>query len=173
MNKQLKIILLTLASLVCLSACGACKDDKENSSTSNPVETYVTIDQDALTLTLGDSQLLTAVYSAEEWAEFVWESSNPSVASVNEFGMVTTNGVGTTNISAKYGEKTDSCTVTVSLGTYAPTLSSNIGDEKTLQLTTGDEIDFGYKIAFRGQEYLDGTFNYEVADETIGKVENG
>lgn len=47
--------------------------------------------------------------------EIVWSSSNPSVVSVNDFGKITAESVGTATISAKAAGIAAECQVTVVL----------------------------------------------------------
>ena len=79
-----------------------------------PVEA-ITLDKDSLTLTAGTSETLTASVSPEDATDktVTWTSDNDAVATVAD-GVVTAVAAGTATITAKAGEKTATCVVTVS-----------------------------------------------------------
>lgn len=84
----------------------------------------VTLDQDSISLDVGDSHTLTAAVSPTYATNknVTWSTSNSSVATVEE-GVVTAVGTGTATITVttEEGEFTDTCTVTVSQPTVAVT----------------------------------------------------
>jgi hypothetical protein len=89
-----------------------------------PAVLGVTIDVDQLTLTAGDSHTLTATVEAVGGASTAveWRSSGPSVASVDDVGVVTAHSPGAAQIAATSthdGTKSDTVTVTVIAATYA------------------------------------------------------
>ena len=79
----------------------------------------VTLDQNSLTLTVGDTVFLTASVQPDdaENKKVVWSSDNPAVASVDERGIVTTlsEGAATITVTTDDGGLTASCAVTVLL----------------------------------------------------------
>ena len=81
-----------------------------------PVES-VTINKPSLTLEKGRSEILYATVSPEDATDktVFWSSSNPSVVSVNDYGKITAESVGTATISAKAAGITAECQVTVIL----------------------------------------------------------
>ena len=109
----------------------------------------VVLDKDKLTLTSGDySATLNATVYGDDGseitdAEVTWSSSNKGVATVDTKGTVSAVADGNTTITAKYGSKTASCAVTVSLSNAATPVSDkannsklSIGDLITLSSTT-------------------------------------
>ncbi len=109
----------------------------------------VVLDKDKLTLTSGDySATLNATVYGDDGseitdAEVTWSSSNKGVATVDTKGTVSAVADGNTTITAKYGSKTASCAVTVSLSNAATPISDkannsklSIGDLITLSSTT-------------------------------------
>ncbi|MCL2596450.1 MAG: Ig-like domain-containing protein [Paludibacter sp.] len=76
----------------------------------------VTLSQTTLSLVVGQSQTLTATVLPTNATDksVAWTSSNASVASVAN-GFVTAKSVGSTTITAKAGNKTATCMVTVSV----------------------------------------------------------
>ncbi len=77
--------------------------------------TNITLDKTEITLTEGETQQLTATVSPSNATNktVTWTSSDENVATVNEEGLVTAVKAGTATITAKAGEKTATCTVTV------------------------------------------------------------
>ncbi|MCD7953859.1 MAG: Ig-like domain-containing protein [Synergistaceae bacterium] len=75
----------------------------------------VSIDVTELTLDVGANKKLTATVKPDNATdkEVAWTSANPAVAAVDESGKVTALSVGTTVVTAKAGEKSAACTVTV------------------------------------------------------------
>ena len=81
-----------------------------------PVES-VTINKPSLTLEKGRSEILYATVGPEDATDktVFWSSSNPSVVSVNDYGKITAESVGTAIISAKAAGIAAECQVTVVL----------------------------------------------------------
>ncbi|WP_084002337.1 Ig-like domain-containing protein [Cloacibacillus porcorum] len=77
--------------------------------------TEVSLDLTELTLNIGESKTLTATVKPDDatYKAVAWISSNPAVAAVDDTGKVTALSAGTTVITAKAGEKSATCTVTV------------------------------------------------------------
>lgn len=77
--------------------------------------TGITLNKTSLTLEVGKTELLTATVTPGNAADktVTWSSSNPSVAAVSAQGSVTAVAEGTTSISAKAGDVTAVCVVTV------------------------------------------------------------
>ena len=112
--KKRKSIITGISLLLASSVLIGC-------SNNNPPEAPLVfekldIQKDKVTLTTGDEQDLSLIVKAnkEEYEEkVVWTSSDPSVATVDENGKVKAIKVGTAVITAKIGELTDICNVTV------------------------------------------------------------
>ena len=102
--------------------------------------TDVSLNEDALNLFVGDSQTLTATVEPDDATDktVTWESSNTDVATVSD-GKVTAVSPGTAIITVKTadGNKTATCTVTVTAKTYNLSV-----DKSTLNfgsITEGEE----------------------------------
>lgn len=76
-------------------------------------EIVINIDKETLSLKAGKSGQITATTDPED-APVTWESSDETVATVDQTGKVTAVKVGTANITAKAGKMTATCVVTVS-----------------------------------------------------------
>lgn len=102
----------------------------------------VTLDQNALTLTLGEGyDLIATVLPDNAFNKNVkWSSSNPNAVHINEAGQIKTNSVGTSTITAttEDGAKTASCTVTVKAipATGNGTFSNNSGQSIAIKRAT-------------------------------------
>ncbi|MBR3744717.1 MAG: Ig-like domain-containing protein [Bacteroidales bacterium] len=81
-----------------------------------PVES-VTLNKPSLTLKQGQSEILYATVGPEDATDktVFWSSSNPAAVSVNDYGKVTAESVGTATITAKAAGITAECQVTVIL----------------------------------------------------------
>ena len=118
-------ILLGLS--MCLTSCEGTLDDvfgewsrpTPGSSTGGAVAvTSIDLDADEMKLTVGDKGQLTAKVDPAGTA-VTWSSDKEEIATVDANGMVTAVAVGTAIITAKAGDKTATCEVTV-----LPTLST-------------------------------------------------
>ena len=109
-----------------------------------PVES-VTLNKTSLTLVEGSTATLTAAVKPENAFDRTptWSSSNSEVATVSDKGVVTAVKAGTATITAKCGEKSASCEVTVTPQHVDVTgvtldktdLSMVVGDTQTLTAT--------------------------------------
>ena len=108
--------------------------------------TGITLSQSSLSLTIGDSQTLTATIQPSNASNknVTWTSSNQSVATVSQTGMVTAVGVGTCTITCAAVDdsgQTATCSVTVipqlvtGITLSQSSLSLPIGDSQTLMAT--------------------------------------
>lgn len=77
--------------------------------------TGVTLSKTSLSLNIGKTEILVATVSPDNATNktVTWTSSNPSVASVDSGGKVTARAEGSATITAKVGDKTATCAVTI------------------------------------------------------------
>ncbi|MCD7793346.1 MAG: Ig-like domain-containing protein [Alistipes sp.] len=109
--------------------------------TVNVPVTGISLDKTTLTLDRGQSEKLTVTVTPADaqYDDVVWETSDASVATVDK-GTVTAAAAGSATISAKIGEQTATCTVTVSVPVTGisldkTTLELNVGQTQQLQAT--------------------------------------
>ena len=105
----------------------------------------ITLDKSSLELTEGETATLVATVKPDNATNktVTWSSSNASVASVDANGTVTAVAEGTATITAKAGDKTATCTVTVKKSVVAvesvtldiTSTILNIGETLTLTAT--------------------------------------
>ena len=102
-----------------------------------PVQS-VTLDKSTLSLSRGSTYTLTATVSPAQFADYdrvEWSSSVPSVAEVDQTGLVTAKGGGETVITATAGGKSAQCRVSVFV---APTAIAFATSEQTIR--TGESV---------------------------------
>ena len=139
--------------------------------------TSLTLDRTTLTMTEGDTQTLTATVKPDNATDktVTWTSSNTSVATVDG-GKVTAVAPGTATITAKAGDKTATCAVTVNqkiVDTSGPAIVSfdftpkkvNVADSGqnvtfTIHLTDESGVKPGFSISLFHPEYFLDTMRY-------------
>ena len=99
--------------------------------------------KDATTIHRGGTETLEVIYDPENTTDdktVAWESSDPTVATVDGSGTVTAVGIGSAKITAKVGNHTDVCVVTVD----APLESIDVQD--TLELVKNQTAVINYEL---------------------------
>ena len=98
-----RIISILLVFLLCISFAACSKKVKSISISESEVSVY--LDE--------THQLEYKLEPEKASADVTWESSDPTVATVDNNGKVTALKAGTATITASCGGKSDTCTVTV------------------------------------------------------------
>lgn len=108
-----RIISVLFTCFMALAAFHACASKEQVIQV-----TAVSVNQPSAQMIIGETLKLTATVSPSDASEkkVTWSSSQQSVASVSEDGLITALAEGTTTITAAAGGKTGSCDVTVSKG---------------------------------------------------------
>lgn len=117
--------------------------------------TSVTLDKTELSLTIGDAAVqLTATVAPDNATDktVTWTSDKTDIATVDDKGNVTAVAEGTAIITAKSGEKTATCTVTVSAATVHALSDSKVGeivgtDGQAYPLSLKDDLPSGVTAA--------------------------
>ena len=132
--------------------------------------TSVTLDKTTLTMTEGDTQTLTATVKPDDATDktVTWTSSNTSVAKV-EGGKVTAISQGTATITAKAGDKTATCAVTVEKK-VVPVTSVTI-DKTEITMTEGDTQTLTATV--KPDDATDKTVTWTSSNTSVAKVEGG
>ena len=166
-----KGLLTMAAALICAMACAfglaACNNGEpnENGGEQTVAVESVTLDKTELTLEIGGEETLTATVAPDDATDkaVTWSSDNTAVATV-ENGKVTAIAAGTAAITAKAGDKTAACTVTVN----APAPTTITGSYYMIETSeTGWQPNTQHAIVFRA----DGTCDANGAG--IYTIENG
>ena len=132
----------------------------------NPVEvSSISLSKNELTLDRGKTEVLTATISPDNATDktVTWSSSNSSIATVDQNGLVTAIQKGTATITAKCGGKTDQCSVTV----VVPVESLKL-NETSLELYVGDEFLFQWTVY--PEDATDKTVSFSSSNQSIVTV---
>ena len=118
-----------ICAMTCAFALVACNNGEEQTVA---VES-VTLNKTELTLEVGGEETLTATVAPDDATDktVTWSSDNTAIATV-ENGKVTAIAAGTATITAKAGDKTDTCSVTVNAAEPTVNGKTFIFYEKTI-----------------------------------------
>lgn len=131
--------------------------------------TNMTLSQEEMKLAPGNQGILQAIPEPEDASGFAvtWETSDPTVAEVTEIGVVRGLTEGTAIITARCGQWSASCSVTVRYSASSATLS-----EHNLTLTEGESVTLTADVQPTIAE--DDVISWEIDDPAIATVdENG
>lgn len=182
-NRNRFLVILSVFMILCVSAfmltgCGENGNDSGSdslggdpisSSTSENTKT-LELTRNAVQLVYGESAVVIAKYKDEDGVTLVWESSDESVATVED-GLITSTGLGSAVITATYGDLKAECSVSVTYGEYQPILTiDHLGDE--LNLLKDDVYDLIARVTFNGKSYAC-SLTAEIVDNTVVSFENG
>ncbi len=145
------IAAVCLALTLGLTACGESKAS-------------VTLDKTALAIERFDTATITATVEGTTDA-VVWSSDNEGVATVSG-GVVTAVAAGVATITAKVGDASATCAVTVTDSGYFPVLNTG---KSELSLIESATYTLTPSVTFRGNG-VTASFTYEVADSAVATV---
>lgn len=143
------------------------------SVTGKPIEseeiavTKVTLDEETLSLSVGETAELTATVDPENATDktVTWKSGNEDVATVED-GVVTAVGKGTATITATAGEKSATCEVTVTVPVDEVTL-----DQDTLFLLTDETATLTATV--KPADASDKTVTWKTSNANVATVKDG
>ena len=132
--------------------------------------TSITLDKTTLSLVAGDDATLIATVKPDNATDktVTWTSSDPSVATVAD-GKVHAVKLGIAVITAKAGDKTATCTVTVA-AKVIPVTSIWL-DKSEMELTEGDEAILTATV--KPDNATDKTVTWTSSDATVATVTDG
>lgn len=159
LTKKLSALLACLLVLVLAFACTACKKDLPT--------TTVTLSATAITIGVGDSKRVTAEVSDD--SKVSWASSDETVATVSNAGVVRGVKAGTATLTATANGVSATCTVTVEnivveISKTSLTLDIEREDEKSATLTA---------TVKSGANAVDEAIVWTSSDEAVATVSNG
>lgn len=147
------------------------KSDTVKVTVDNPL-TGITLDQTTLALEKNQSATLKVKYTPEDTTDsktVKWESSDATVAKVDQNGKVTALKDGTATIKATVGKFTAECAVTVK---RVPLTEISL-DKTTLELSKGQSSE-ALKVIYNPANTTDDkTVTWTSANENIATVKNG
>ena len=136
--------------------------------TVNPIlAESTTLDKTELTLTIGETEKLTATVLPEDVTDktVTWSTSDASIATVDAEGNVKATSVGEATITATCGDKSATCKVTVN-----PILAESITLDKTeLTLTIGASEKLTPTVL--PEDVTDKTVTWSTSDASIATVD--
>lgn len=128
------------------------------------------LDATEFSLEVGQTRTLEATVTPDtEGVTIEWNSSNPSVATVQE-GVVTAVAVGDATITANVGEAQASCQVTVTAQSDVPVNSVTL-DKNALEMQIGEQEQLTATV--EPDNATDPTVTWSSSDNTIATVDNG
>ena len=130
----------------------------------------VSLSKTELTLTEGDSETITATVKPDDATDktVTWSSSDPAVATVDG-GKITAVKEGSATVTAKAGDKTATCKVTVEKKVIA--VESVELDKTEAELTEGESLTLTATV--KPDDATDKTVVWSTSDETVATVADG
>ena len=130
--------------------------------------TSITLDQTSASLKVGETVTLTATVNPSDATDktVTWSTTDATVATVSN-GVVTAKKVGTATITAKAGDKTATCTITV-----VPTPVTSVTlNQTSAQLKAGETVTLTATV--NPSDATDKTVTWSTTDATVATVNNG
>ena len=130
--------------------------------------TSVTLNKTSASVKAGETVTLTATVKPDDATDktVTWSTSDASVATVND-GVVTAKKVGTATITAKAGDKSATCEITV----VATPVTAVTLNKTSVSLKAGETVTLTATV--KPDDATDKTVTWGSSDESVAKVENG
>ena len=128
----------------------------------------ITLDKSSASLKVGETVTLIATVGPQDATDrtVIWASSDTTVITVSN-GVVTAKNLGTATITAKAGDKTATCSITV-----VPTEVSSITlDNSSASLKVGETVTLSATV--NPSDATDKTVTWTTSDATVATVSNG
>lgn len=166
----MKRLLLTISLIAGAIAAYTSCEEQEQAPEIVKVES-VSIDQEDMTLTEGESVTLTATVLPEDAADktVAWSSSDESVVMVSSSGKVMAMSLGKAAVTAKAGDKSDFISVTVVAKTIPVTGISLNPSEITMKVGESQVI----TAEVTPQDATDKSVTWESSNPEVASVNNG
>ena len=148
------VVLACICAMACMFGLVACNDEEQTIAVES-----VTLNKTELTLEVGGEETLTVTVAPDDATDktVTWTSDNTAIATV-ENGKVTAVAAGNATITAKAGDKTAACAVTIKEALTEDTDFDALVSDKV----TEDE----WKAAFSESAFINATI--ESLGQTIG-----
>ena len=176
-----KLALIATSILVAATALigAACEKPGDGPSTGGngggeeQKTAFISLDYEALDLTLGEEGALVANYLKQPGKVLSFSSSNANIVTVDEKGNLLAVAEGTATITAEYAGLTDTCTVTVGLNGNLPMIKLPYVPAAEVTLADWAQLDLNGEVLFNKNVYTDATFTYTLSDTSVGTMANG
>lgn len=154
------------------SSSSSSDSSSDSSSSSSPIEDQrsIVLNKAILAMDLLDETTLVATLENLSY-DVVWNSSDPTVATVSEDGTVRSLKAGTTIITATCGEYSASCSVTVAANSN-PILTVD-GTDEPIYILTGATHTIEPAFAYNGHALDDATYTFATNSEGLTVSEEG
>ncbi|MBQ3505975.1 MAG: Ig domain-containing protein [Clostridia bacterium] len=178
MKKLRKWIALSMLGLLscALIGCTNTTDDETPEEPDVPsVEEQITslsLNKATVSLILGDETTVAATYTEQSEKTLSFTSDTPSVATVDQNGKIQAMGVGSAKITAKYGDETAICNVSVETGGFAPVMDFVEMQEETIEAYYSERVNLNVEALFNGKTFNDVDVTYAYSDESVGSVDD-
>ena len=128
----------------------------------------ISFNKTSVSLKVGETVTLTATVKPDNATDktVTWSTSDASVATVND-GIVTAKKVGTATITAKAGDKSATCEITV----VATPVTAVTLNKTSVSLKAGETVTLTATV--KPDDATDKTVTWGSSDESVAKVENG
>ena len=128
----------------------------------------ITLDKSSASLKVGETVTLTATVGPDDATDktVTWTTSDATIATVSN-GVVTAKKLGTATITAKAGDKTATCSITV----VATEVSSITLDKSSASLKVGETVTLTATV--NPSDATDKTVTWTTSDATVATVSNG
>ena len=128
----------------------------------------ISFNKTSVSLKAGETVTLTATVKPDNATDktVTWSTSDASVATVND-GVVTAKKVGTATITAKAGDKSATCEITV----VATPVTAVTLNKTSVSLKAGETVTLTATV--KPDDATDKTVTWGSSDESVAKVENG
>ena len=128
----------------------------------------ISFNKTSVSLKAGETVTLTATVKPDDATDktVTWSTSDASVATVND-GVVTAKKVGTETITAKAGDKSATCEITV----VATPVTAVTLNKTYVSLKAGETVTLTATV--KPDDATDKTVTWGSSDESVAKVENG
>ena len=156
-------------SLMLLAGLGSCSDDDDPIVEEPVAVESVALDQTTVTLIEGETLQLKATVSPDdaEYDGISWSTSDATIATVSNTGLVTAVTEGTVTITAEAGGKTASCAFTIEKA-KGPEVEKVTLNQETATLKEGETLQLAATVSPEDADYSG--IIWSTADETIATV---
>ena len=163
--------MLFAVSMFVLTACDGC-GEKITEKPQEQVETYINLSLAEKQMIVGDEETLVAYTPIIDGLSISWSSSDENIVTVKD-GVVTAVRPGTADVVATFDDKTDSCKITVGLGSQVPVIEfENQIVNDTIFVSKNGEVNLGASVKFNNKFFNDATFTYTVVSgEGFGSMD--